>query len=84
MTGKATGRARLTSADVARLCGEMPDWKVARILASNASYDELEAAVAWSEGENDILGPARVPLSGQAAELYEILMADEDLWEEDR
>lgn len=84
MTRKTDSSATLTSDDVRHLCGDIPDWKVARIIASEATYDDLEAAVAWAEGESDVMGKARVPLSGRAAYLMEILTADEDLWEDDR
>lgn len=75
-------KATVTSEDVIHLCGHVPDWKVVKILASQATYDELEAAVAWGEGESDVLGGARLPLAGRAAELYEIITADEDVWED--
>jgi hypothetical protein len=70
----------LTSDEVRRLCGDLPDWKVAKIIASEASYQELEAAVLWAQGENQ--GPDH-PLEGKVADLYEIITADEE-WEDDR
>jgi hypothetical protein len=63
------------------LCGELPDWKIAKIIASKASYQELETAVVWAQGEDR--GPDHHPLEGQTAYLYEILMAGEE-WEEER
>lgn len=71
----------LTREDVRRLCGDLPDWKIAKIIASNANYQELETAVFWAQGENR--GPDHHPLEGQVAYLYEILMAGEE-WEEER
>ncbi len=82
MTRVPDAKATLTSEDIVRLCGPVPDWKVAKILASNATYDELETAIAWVQGEDDVMGKARVPLTGRAAEIYEIITADEDIWEE--
>jgi hypothetical protein len=37
----------------------------------------------WARGEDDIVGPAKHPLEGHAALLYEIITADEDIWGED-
>jgi hypothetical protein len=71
----------LTRDDVRHLCGELADWKIAKIIASNASYEELETAVMWAQGE--ALGPEHEPLEGQVAYLYEILMAGEE-WDEER
>jgi hypothetical protein len=31
--------------DVLHLCGELADWKIAKIVASGANYAELETAV---------------------------------------
>lgn len=71
----------LTREDVRHLCGELPDWKIAKIVASQASYRDLETAVLWTQGEDR--GPERHMLGGRAAYLYEILMAGEE-WEEER
>lgn len=60
----------------------MADWKVAKILASEASYEDFKAAMTCVESQDDIIGPAKHPLAGRAALLYEIIMADEDNWGE--
>jgi hypothetical protein len=60
--------------EVRRLCGDEPDWKVQAILDSGADIAELEAAVAWAAGQDET--PGSPTLSGRAAEVYEILMAD--------
>lgn len=77
-----TPNPMLTHEDIARLCGELADWKVARILASEATYEDLKTAMAWAGGQDDIVGPSGHPLTGLAAYLYEIIMADEDIWGE--
>ena len=51
-------------------------------LASEASYEDLKAAMTWAEGQDDIIVPAKHPLAGRAALLYEIITADEDIWGE--
>jgi hypothetical protein len=71
----------LTREDIVHLCGELPDWKIAKIIASEASYAELETAVVWAQGEDR--GPNHHPLEGQTAYLYEILKAGEE-WEDER
>jgi hypothetical protein len=71
----------LTSEDVRHLCGELPAWKIAKIIASGATYQDLEVAATWAQGEDR--GPDHHPLEGQVAYLYEILKAGEE-WEEER
>jgi hypothetical protein len=74
--------AMLTHEDIQHLCGELPDWKIARILASEATYEDLKMAMTWAGGQDDTIGPAEHPLAGLAAYLYEIITADEDIWGE--
>ena len=74
----------LTAEDVVHMCGDIPDWKVATILKSGANAAELELALAWTYGESDIAGEARLPLTGLAAQVYEILVGDEETWEGNR
>ena len=69
--------------DVRRLCGDIPDWKIADIVAKDPTIEEIEVALAWAAGESDIMGKERHPLSGKTAELYEILVADEE-WDEEQ
>lgn len=76
--------AMLTHDDILHLCGELPDWKVARILASEATYEDLNTAMTWAGGQDDVIGPAEHPLTGRAAALYEIITADEDIWGENQ
>jgi hypothetical protein len=61
-----------------RLCGDIEDWKIGAITGSGASYAELEEAVAWSMGEDDVMGEARKPLTGRVAQVHEILTRDEE------
>jgi hypothetical protein len=70
----------LTREDVRRLCGELSDWKIAKIIASQPTYGELETAVVWAQGED--LGTDHQPLEGKVAYLYEIIIAGEE-WEDD-
>ena len=73
---------KLAHEDIVHLCGELPDWKVAKMLASDANYEDLKTAMAWAEGQDDVIGPVEHPLTGRAAYLYEVVTADEDIWGE--
>jgi hypothetical protein len=85
MTVQMTDRiAPLTSADVRQVCGDLTDWKVSAILDTHATIGDLEAAVAWLEGEDDVMGEERRPLSGASAQIYDLLVADEAFPGEDR
>ena len=68
----------MTHDEVVRLCGDVEDWKVAAIIGSGASQAELEQAVVWSMGEDDVMGEERKPLTGRVAQVCEILTRDEE------
>ena len=72
----------MTHDEVVRLCGDVEDWKVGAIIETGASQAELEQAVAWSMGEDDVMGEERKPLTGRVAQVCEILTRDEEDEEE--
>jgi hypothetical protein len=72
----------VTHDDILHLCGELPAWKIAKILTSEATYEDLKTAMTWAGGQDDVIGPAEHPLTGRAAYLYEVITADEDIWGE--
>lgn len=72
----------LSRGRILHVAGDIDDAKVAAIEALHATLEELEEAVAWAGGETDILGEARLPLTGKVAELYDILSADDDYGDE--
>ena len=78
---EATLDTRLGHDEIARILGSLhdpgDDSKVAAIEATGATSDELEEAVAWAQGESDVMGEARRPLTGVVARLYDILTADQ-------
>lgn len=80
----AEPKASHTQEDVTHLCGDIPDWKVAAILKSGANVEELALALAWTYGESDVTGEAHLPLTGSAAQVYEILVGDEAAWQGNR
>lgn len=74
----------LVASEVQRLCGDVPDWKISAILATGADVDDIDTAIAWAAGEDDVMGAERRPLDGAAAAVYDILTADEEYGDEDR
>lgn len=74
----------LVASEVHRLCGDVPDWKISAILATGADVDDIDTAIAWAAGEDDVMGAERRPLDGAAAAVYDILTADEEYGDEDR
>jgi hypothetical protein len=60
-----------------RLCGDLDDGKGAAIIESGATIAEIEEAVAWSRGEDDLMGDERKRLTGRVADVCDILTRDE-------
>ena len=80
---KSQGHAlSLTASEIRRIVGDITDAKVMAILATDPSLEDLEEAVAWVEGETDVLGDLNLPMTGKVGEIYEILTAGEE-WEEE-
>jgi hypothetical protein len=72
-----------TRDDVVHLLGDISDHKVVEILETGATLEQLEEAAAWLAGESDVMGEERLPLTGAAAKVYDIIARDE-LPERDR
>jgi hypothetical protein len=68
-----------THHDIIRLLGDMNDHSIVEILETGANMEQLEEAAAWLQGENDVMGDARLPLEGPAARVYDILIRDQEL-----
>lgn len=84
---EATGSrqaTRLGPDDIRHLCGDLADWKVRAILDTGAGNDDVETAIAWAAGEDDVMGAQRRPLTGAAAAVYDILTADDEFDDSDR
>jgi hypothetical protein len=69
---------------VVEMVGEIGNAKIAAILAASPTIEDLEEAVAWAAGESDIMGEERLPLTGVAAQVCDILTADEDYDNDER
>lgn len=76
---RGSGKAAMaTGDDVRRLIGDIDERKVLDILALHPTIAEIEQAVLWASGDGDILAKGGHPLSGTAAEVLDILSADEE------
>jgi hypothetical protein len=73
----------LTSEDVVGVVGAIDDDKIAAIIATGATTEELVEAYAWASDETDALAEARKSLAGAVADVYDILAAGEE-WGEER
>lgn len=69
--------SRPTLSEIAKIVRDDDPEKLARILATGATIAEIEKAVLWASGAEDVLGEAPHPLEGAAALVYDILTADE-------
>jgi hypothetical protein len=72
----------LSAGDVRELCGDIVDWRLSAIVATGGSMADLETALAFINGEDDVMGEERRSLSGPAAQIYELLVAEEEYPEE--
>jgi hypothetical protein len=70
--------AKPTREDLRRLFGDIDERKVLDILALNPTTADVEEAAQWAAGDGDILDKSGHPLSGIAAQICEIVTADED------
>jgi hypothetical protein len=82
MTVESAGNQRLDPDLVVRLCGDILDRTVTAIVETGASLSDLEAAMAFLYGEDDAMGEERRPLSGTAAVIYDLLVAEQGAAEE--
>jgi len=84
MAGRAEAAAtqKLDAEFVGRLCGDLLDTTVAAIVETGGSVADLEAAMAFIYGESDTMGEERRPLSGAAALIYDLIIAEQDTADE--
>ena len=55
-------KTMLTREDIVHLCGDLPDWKIARIPeASEASNEDLTIALTWAPGKDDVTDQPTTP-----------------------
>lgn len=68
--------------ELVRLVGELRPSQLAAIEALGATVNEIEQAVAYASLADDVMGEERISLMGRAAEVYEIITANEALDDE--
>jgi len=75
--------ARLSREEIRHVCGDIPDWKIVRIIATGGGIGELEKAAALVAGADDIVAHRDAAPHGAVGEIHDILVADEDVPNED-
>ena len=81
-SGRKSGPTIAQSNEVRHLVGPVTDDTIAAILKCGASAEELEIAARFAQGEGNALQRGGHALTGKAAQLYDILIAD-DLYARD-
>ncbi len=74
---RAPADRRPTLSEIAQLVGDDDPEKLAQILATGATIAEIEKALLWASGAQDAMGDVPPPLEGPAAQVYDILTADQ-------
>lgn len=69
--------------EIRRLFGTLQDHMVKQIEDLEPSLDELEITSAYLAGLDDIMGKNHHPLTGKAAQIYDIVTSDEMLDEDE-
>ena len=73
-TDKSAGAQRLSHDDVAHLVGDLEDATIAAILATGASYADVEQAIEWLEAGSEGPRPNSHGLTPQGEIVYDILL----------
>ena len=68
--------ARPSSDDIVRLAGDLDDETVAEVMATGATFADVEQAVMWAIGNAETLAKSGHALSGLSAVVYDILISD--------
>jgi urease gamma subunit len=75
---------QVTHDEVKRLFGDISDHMIVEIINSGATVAELTEVAAHLAQETDVMGELERPLTGRALQLFTMLRAVDDLWQEDR
>ena len=73
---------KLTHEQIAGVVGEIDDMRAIEIIATGATIEELEEAVAWATRESDVMGDLRLRGSPVVGKVYDLLTAEEKLGDE--
>ena len=80
--GPAGAPDRLTHEQITGVVGKIDDMRAAEIIATGATIEELEEAVAWATRESDVMGDLRLRGSPVVGKVYDLLTAEEKLGDE--
>lgn len=72
----------LTHRQIVDILGDIDTDKVTAILKTEATEKDLEEVRLWLAGEDDVMGELERPLTGAAAEVFDILSAEEEAEDE--
>jgi hypothetical protein len=75
-------RTQPTLAEIAELVGGDDAALHTAILATGATFAEIEQALIAAAGADEVLGETPHPLEGRAAMVYDLLTADQDAEDE--
>jgi hypothetical protein len=67
-----------THDDLIRIAGDIEPRKAIDILALSPMIADIEEAIVWAAGNGDVLAKRGRPLAGIAAQIVDILTADEE------
>ena len=82
-SGDAEWREVITVDVIAESLGDIGDSRMAALIATNATVEEFEEALAWASGESDVMGEMEKRLDGAAALVYDILTLEEQYPEDE-
>ncbi|MFQ5774971.1 MAG: hypothetical protein ACE5GS_10660 [Kiloniellaceae bacterium] len=72
----------MTREEIAEIVGDIDDVKAVAIIATGATVEDLEEALAWAAGESDVMARSRLRGSAVVSAVYDILTAEEEFGEE--
>jgi hypothetical protein len=81
-TGPAGAPDKLSHEQITGVVGDIDDMRVVEIIATGATIEELEEAVAWAARESDVMGELRLRGSPVVGKVYDLLTAEEKLGDE--
>ena len=69
--------------DVMRLFRDVSDHTLVKVMETGATLEQLEEVAMWLAQEDDVMGEARLPLTGTPAQILEWLERDEGFLDEE-
>lgn len=75
-------KTALTRDAVVEITGRIEPWKIAEIIASGASFEDVLEAHTGAIEQDDLEAETRRRMSGTVARVYDILLAGEPKWPE--